>query len=217
MTEEQYRVLCYDLLNKDDSISIPASFNEEERKDKLLIVITSVLSQLVARGDKLRCAHKQFRSVSGRLPPITLEAYIARLLQYAPCDRECFISALLYMDRLNDRCGFVFNSYNVHRSYLTSLLIAAKFFEDQPCDNGYFATIGGVSIMEMNNLEIQFLTLAEFRVNVTTWEYNLYAQLVEEKSQTIGHPRSCKKEIQLTPDITATNIMIHPEVSVIST
>jgi len=217
INNEQYRLLCYDILCKDESLSIPSSFSDEEKKDKLLIVLVSVLSQLISRGDKLRCTHKQFRSSSGRLPPIGLESYIARLLQYAPCDRECFISALLYMDRLSDRCGFVFNSMNIHRAYLTALLIAAKFFEDQPCDNAYFATVGGVSTHEMNNLEIQFLSLTEFRVTVTTWEYNLYSQLVEEKSQTIGSTRTCRKEIQLTPDTTATTIMMNPEISVIST
>jgi hypothetical protein len=70
-----------------------------------------------------------------------------------------------------------------------------------------------VTVSEINALELQFLSLTEYRVNVTTWEYNLYSQLVEERLQTIGNPKSCKKEIQITPDITA-NIMMNPEVAV---
>lgn len=181
-------ILTYDLLCRDDPVASLA-LTDEQKKDKYLLVIATTLLQLTTRGDKMKCTHKCFRSSSGRLPPIGLEAYIARLLQYAPCDRECFLTALIYMDRLAEKCGFVFTSMNVHRSYLVSLMIAAKFFEDQPCDNGYFATVGGVSIQEVNSMEITFLTLLNYRVAVTGIEYNLYAQVVEAKADFLEKPR----------------------------
>jgi len=183
------RALCYDILCKNDLSYVSNTTTDDKEVDKYLIIISNVLSQLTAKGDKIKCSNKQFRSSSGRLPPITLEAYIARLIQYAPCEKECFLAALLYMDRLSERTGFIFNSMNIHRSYLVSLLLAAKFFEDQPCDNGYFATVGGVSLQELNTMEVHFLNLVEFRVCVTQWEYNMYAQLVEDNIQNIGRPK----------------------------
>jgi len=187
--ESDKRTLCYDILCRGELTSIPASASDDKEVDKYLVIISNVLAQLVAKGDKIKCANKQFRSSSGRLPPITLEAYVARLIQYAPCEKECFLAALLFMDRLSERHNFVFNSMNVHRSYLVSLLLAAKFFEDQPCDNGYFATVGGVSLQELNTMEIHYLTLIEYRVSVTQWEFNLYAQLLEENVENIGRPK----------------------------
>jgi Cyclin len=68
-------------------------------------------------------------------------------------------------------------------------MVAAKFFEDQPCDNGYFATVGGVSIHEINNMELAFLALLDYRVSVTGIEYNLYAQVVEAKADYLERPR----------------------------
>lgn len=68
-------------------------------------------------------------------------------------------------------------------------MIAAKFFEDQPCDNGYFATVGGVSIQEINAMELTFLGLLEYRVSVTGIEYNLYAQVMEAKADYLEKPR----------------------------
>lgn len=196
--------LVYDILSRDDPI-VPLTLTEEQKKDKYLTVIAQTLAQLTARGDKHRNSHKHFRSSSGRLPPICLEAYIARLLQYAPCDREVFLTALIYMDRLAERTGFIFNSMNIHRSYLISLMVAAKFFEDQPCDNGYFATVGGVSIQEINNMELLFLSMLEYRVAVTGAEYNVYAQVVEAKADFLEKPRQHYLKAAIAPD---TNVSV---------
>eukprot|EP01110_Echinostelium_bisporum_P008983 TRINITY_DN32048_c0_g1_i1.p1 TRINITY_DN32048_c0_g1~~TRINITY_DN32048_c0_g1_i1.p1 ORF type:complete len:258 (+),score=72.29 TRINITY_DN32048_c0_g1_i1:85-858(+) len=197
--------LIYDLLLKDES-TVSLNISEEERKDKMLVIIATILAQLVAKGDKIKSTNKQFRSSSGRLPPISLEAYIARLLQYAPCDKECFLTALVYMDRLIERVGFIFNSMNIHRSYLTALMLAAKFFEDQPCDNGYFATVGGVSVPEMNNMELTFLSLIDFRIAITPYEFNLYAQVTENKSEALERPKLlCNKEA-ISPDTSASSL-----------
>jgi len=188
--ESDKKISCYDILCRGDLITLPTSSGDKDKEvDKYFLVISNVLAKLVAKGDKIKSSNKQFRSSSGRLPPITLEAYIARLIQYAPCEKECFLAALLFMDRLAERHNFLFNSMNVHRSYLVALLLAAKFFEDQPCDNGYFATVGGVSLQELNAMEVQFLTLAEYRICVTQWEFNMYAQLLEENVENIGRPK----------------------------
>jgi len=221
--DTQKRTLCYDILSKFSEISHVVTTSQDGKEvDKYQIIIASLLSNLTAKGDKLKCAHKIFRSSSGRLPPITLEAYIARLMQYAPCEKECFLAALLYMDRLSERQSFVFNSMNIHRSYLICLLLAAKFFEDQPCDNGYFATVGGVSLQELNNMEIQFLSLVEYRVCVTQWEFNMYAQLVEECVQCLNRPKIYfvsqePSMIPITPDTTNSLLMhVTPAIAMVT-
>ncbi len=68
-------------------------------------------------------------------------------------------------------------------------MVAAKFFEDQPCDNGYFATVGGVSVQEINNMELVFLDMLEYRVSITNFEFNLYASVVEAKADCLDKPR----------------------------
>jgi len=200
----QKKKACHDILCKGDLPCFATATGANDKEvDKYQFIISNVLAQLTARGDKVKSDNKQFRSSSGKLPPITLEAYIARLIQYAPCERECFLAALLYMDRLAERTGFVFNSMNIHRSYLVSLLLAAKFFEDQPCDNGYFATVGGVSLQELNIMEGLYLGLVEFCMCVTGMEYNVYAQLFEDNIQNSSKPQIYTKEatsIGRTPD-----------------
>eukprot|EP01111_Echinosteliopsis_oligospora_P002598 TRINITY_DN1389_c0_g1_i2.p1 TRINITY_DN1389_c0_g1~~TRINITY_DN1389_c0_g1_i2.p1 ORF type:complete len:243 (-),score=47.47 TRINITY_DN1389_c0_g1_i2:600-1328(-) len=184
----------YDLLTRDNHPLPSLVLSDDDRKDKYLVVLSTILSQLVLRGDQLKSTSKYFRSASGRLPPIGLEAYIARLLQYAPCDKECFLTALVYMDRLAEKTSFIYNSMNIHRSYLTSLMIAAKFFEDQPCDNGYFATVGGVSVQEVNSMELAFLSMLEFRVAINGSDFSKYATVTEAKADQLIQPKISKSE-----------------------
>jgi len=195
--------LVYDILCQD--INVPLNLTKDEKQDWLLYTLAGTLTYLCNQGDKIPTKNKQFRSSSGRLPPITLEAYIARLLQYAPCDRECFLTALMYMDRLAEKCGFVFNTMNIHRSLLTSLLVAAKFFEDQPCDNQYFATVGGVTVQELNAMELTFLSMMEYQVAVTGFEFNLYSQLFEDRVQTLAVGQH--KKATFSADIMFTGVM----------
>lgn len=86
-------------------------------------------------------------------------------------------------------------------------MVAAKFFEDQPCDNGYFATVGGVSVQEINAMELTFLDLLEYRVSVTGSEYNVYAQVMEAKADYLEKPRQhyLKEVRSLLPHFFCTN------------
>jgi len=190
------RILCYDILSKwNNFVSVSSSFgpppppnSNNKEADSYYIIISSVLTQLIAKGDEMKSTHKYFRSSSGNLPPFSIERYVSRLITHAPCDKGCFLAALLYMDRLSEYADFVFNSKNIHRAYLVSLLLAAKFFHDQPYNNGAFASVGGVSLQELNTMELNFLAMVDYRVSVTQWEFNMYANLVDKYVQNIGRP-----------------------------
>ena len=48
----------------------------------------------------------------------------------------------------------VLTSLNVHRLVITSLMLAAKFFDDLFYNNAFYAKLGGVNATEMNTLEV---------------------------------------------------------------
>jgi hypothetical protein len=86
-----------------------------------------------------------------------------RIHKYASCSNECFILALIYIDRLIQSNNFLLTELNVHRVVITAVLLAAKFFDDAYYNNAYYAKVGGVLVSEMNGLEVDFL----FRINFT--------------------------------------------------
>jgi hypothetical protein len=100
--------------------------------------------------------------------------YCRRILKYASCSNSCFILSLIYIDRLIQRNSFVLSELNVHRVVITSILLAAKFFDDAYYNNAYYAKVGGVLVSEMNGLEVDFLFRINFSLHFTPQEFEQY-------------------------------------------
>ena len=104
--------------------------------------------------------------------------------KYASCSKECFILALIYIDRLIWRDNFLLTELNVHRVIVTSVLLAAKFFDDAYYNNAYYAKVGGVLVEEMNNLEAQFLFKIDFSLRVLPEVFEKYeAELISHSNE----------------------------------
>jgi hypothetical protein len=102
-----------------------------------------------------------------------------RILKYASCSNECFILALIYIDRLIQRNNFLLTELNLHRVTITAVLLAAKFFDDAYYNNAYYSKVGGVLGSEMNGLEVDFLFRINFSLHVTPDVFEKYkAELV---------------------------------------
>jgi len=142
---------------------------ELDVEKQIVPVLSCVLSQIVMRNDKLALNPSQVTIFHAlQRPTIGVAKYLERILKYAYCSNECFILALIYIDRLIQRNPqFVITSLNVHRLLVTSIMMAAKFFDDTYCNNAYYAKVGGVPCNEMNSLELEFLFLINFSLHVT--------------------------------------------------
>jgi len=84
------------------------------------------------------------------------------------------VLALVYIDRLIQHAGLVVSSLNIHRVVITSVMLAAKYFDDHYYNNAYYAKIGGVPCTEMNSLELEFLFLINFTLYVQPESYKKY-------------------------------------------
>ncbi|KAI1318308.1 hypothetical protein EDD11_006821 [Mortierella claussenii] len=66
--------------------------------------------------------------------------------------------------------GFRINSFNIHRLLITCLMVAAKFTSDLFYSNARYAKVGGLSLLELNQLELEFLFTTRFELNVRVEE-----------------------------------------------
>lgn len=73
------------------------------------------------------------------------------------------------------------------------MLLTHKFYSDDFFENHFFAEISGVSLEEINFLELQFLGVIEFNLNVNEEEYDQYKAALaaffsnEENNEAICH------------------------------
>lgn len=157
---------------------------EEAAEGSILVkVLAVVLERLVnsntatARTDPGQVT--KFHAL--KAPGIGVEAYLDRIHKYASCSNECFILALIYIDRLIERNNFLLTELNVHRVVITAILLAAKFFDDAYYNNAYYAKVGGVLVSELNGLEVDFLFRINFSLHV---QPNLFEKY---KAELVAH------------------------------
>lgn len=96
---------------------------------------------------------------------------------------------------------FVIDSYNVHRLVIAGVTVASKFFSDvfytnsryakvclfqflfSFCANMIFQQVGGLPQAELNQLELQFLLLNDFRLSISVDEFQRYAKQLQVYAQ----------------------------------
>jgi hypothetical protein len=96
---------------------------------------------------------------SSSIPDISIASYLDRIALYSKCSEACFVVALVYIDRFIDAQEIVVSPFNVHRLFITAILLATKLYDDEYYNNSYYAKLGGIQIKELNSLEAEFAAM----------------------------------------------------------
>ncbi|KAL9124861.1 MAG: hypothetical protein Q9217_005856 [Psora testacea] len=75
---------------------------------------------------------------------------------------------------------FVVDSFNIHRLVMAGVTCASKFFSDVFYTNSRYAKVGGLPLVELNHLELQFLLLNDFRLSIPIEELDAYGTMLVE-------------------------------------
>ncbi|KAI8080227.1 cyclin-domain-containing protein [Gilbertella persicaria] len=143
-------------------------------------IVTHLLERITKTNDRLQQKTSRHTSryacfYARAIPSIDIQSYLGRILKYCPCSNECFLSLLVYFDRMSrNSSGLRIDSYNIHRLVITGIMVASKFFSDIFYTNARYAKVGGLPVSELNALELQFLKLNNFKLNVQVEELQQY-------------------------------------------
>ena len=118
---------------------------------------------------------------SETIPSNSMEDYVKRIAKYSLCSDSCFALALIYINRLiRMNPHLAISPYNMHRIFVTAMLVSTKYHEDKYFNNAYWAKIAGVSLYEMNRLELKVLFLLDFNLFVSSEEYAQFRDLIRK-------------------------------------
>ncbi|KAJ9464753.1 Cyclin-U3-1 [Diplonema papillatum] len=114
--------------------------------------------------------------------PMSIQDYLIRMVKYGYCSKETFIIVVIYLDRFYSATSRELTTRNIHRLLLSSFVVAVKLRDDMYYSNSYYATIGGVSLSDMNRMERLFLAALNWDTYVDRGEYEKYvASLAQVK------------------------------------
>jgi hypothetical protein len=150
---------------------------------KIVDNIAGELERRVAAEDRANAG--DCFSKDGRVPPVTLFDYFARMARYVNVWRghaggaesagvRSAVMALMYIEKLERMCpGFAVNRSNVHRIAMAAFLVATKFTEDAPISNDFWSKVAGVQCSEVNALEVAFCSMLKFELYIDEKQYVL--------------------------------------------
>ncbi|XVF08537.1 hypothetical protein REPUB_Repub07fG0011400 [Reevesia pubescens] len=157
---------------------------QQQTVPKIITFLSSLLQRVAESNDHSRRFQSQKISVFHGLtrPTISIRSYLERIFKYANCSPSCFVVAYVYLDRfVQMQPSLPINSYNIHRLLITSVLVSAKFMDDIYYNNAYYAKVGGISRVEMNLLEVDFLFGLGFQLNVTPATFHTYCSFLQKE------------------------------------
>ena len=114
-----------------------------------------------------------------KIPSISINDYLLRLSKYSKLDKSTIIFILIYIDRICHKYNFKINNYNIYKLILAAMVIAIKFNEDEYYTSSFYSKLGGISIIEMNQLEYEFATMINFNLFIKEDLFYQYYNLLK--------------------------------------
>lgn len=127
---------------------------------------------------------------ASRLPQIPLREYVARLQKYLKCSVECFVIAIILLDRYHTSTHIPIETTNAYRLVLITLSLSAKLQDDRYYSNKYYAEVGGVAAAEFSALEVKFLFTIKWNTHVDKAQYEALEKRMMSHEQVIVVPSS---------------------------
>ena len=78
---------------------------------------------------------------------------------YAACTEIELTTTLFYIDKLvrdyTDETHLILTELTIHRLMMVAIILSLKYLNDDYFDNKYYAHVGGITLNELNVLEVQ--------------------------------------------------------------
>mgnify|MGYP002626602292 FL=1 len=113
---------------------------------------------------------------------VSLQYFLGRIKKYTKIEKSTLIIILIYADRMCTTSSIILNPHNIHRIILGCLLLAIKYNEDLYFTNEQYAKVGGVSVQELNDLELYSIQLLNFNLFISEDIYEKYIQYITNYS-----------------------------------
>ena len=155
---------------------------------KIIEIISDLLNNICEENkDKSENINKNIKPfMTESIPSLSIKDYLTRLSQFTKINESTIILILIYIDRIGKINKFILTYRNIYKLILASMVIAIKYNEDNFFSSEVYAKLGGLSVLELNYLEFQFLILIKFSLFIEKdlfdkYYYNLLSFQEEEE------------------------------------
>jgi hypothetical protein len=121
---------------------------------------------------------------------ISLLSYLERLISLCEIELNTAIIMGIYFERgvnLVKSSGVSLNEISIYRLILISMIVSVKYSVDEHYDNDFYSKAGGISLVELNQIEVNFLNFLNFDLNVDIYQFKhmemkYYSIVIDDKA-----------------------------------
>jgi hypothetical protein len=113
--------------------------------------------------------------------------YLKRITTYIKSPQSLILAVALMIKFTSVKNDTQYVRQHLYQTFLAAITVATKFLEDRHPRNTYFAELGGVTVPELNELELNFLSVLNWDVNVDLGTLSTYVYSIP------GHARECSR------------------------
>ena len=147
---------------------------EVDLKSHIITAVGLNLMDIIKENNQFRNCIVKDKFYLSRLPPISLNDYIKRLVKYTNMDISTLINAIIYVDNFCEKNNYILCMNNVYLVLLSACLLSFKFNEDVPINLKNYAQIAGISLENLINLEFSLHINLQFDLFVKEELYQTY-------------------------------------------
>ena len=165
---------CFQNLNND-------IIEEDDRN--LILSISQLIEEIIQKNKKKKIKIKKDCFFSYTIPKISINEYLIRIIKYTKINISTLIISITSITSLMRKIKNAICYNNIYKLIITSCLLNSKFYEDSTHSSNFFAKVGGISIKELNYLEMEFYIKCNFSLFQSEENYNTFLNFFLEKSK----------------------------------
>ena len=153
--------------------------------------------------EEMHAAVKQFKACGE--PETSVEHYASKVYYASSYEKEVIGAQVVLMSRFIDEVAHPLTSAILYALLPVSLQVAAKFHSDIFYQNKCIARLAGIPLSSLNELELVFLDVLQWKVGVTREDYETATHYIEamqhnsEPAQHHPHPPPLPRQPQRNP------------------
>ena len=155
----------------------------EESDRNLIESISQLIEEKIQKNRKKKIKIKKDCFFSNTLPKISINEYLIRIVKYTKINISTLILSIASITSLMRKNKNAICYNNIYKLIITSCLLNSKFYEDSTHSSNFFAKVGGISIKELNYLEMEFYIKCNFSLFQSEENYNTFLNFFLEKSK----------------------------------
>eukprot|EP01063_Lacrimia_lanifica_P020663 TRINITY_DN2796_c0_g2_i3.p1 TRINITY_DN2796_c0_g2~~TRINITY_DN2796_c0_g2_i3.p1 ORF type:complete len:279 (+),score=53.94 TRINITY_DN2796_c0_g2_i3:70-906(+) len=176
--------------------------NKRKVQSVVMDLARMVAQSVMEQCDEVPESMAPFSLPPNVIPKISFEDYILRFVRKTRIDVGCVLQFAVLLQRVLTAANSPLTRLTAHRCGLAVLVISIKVASDKFFSNSVYAKVGGVTLQELNAMEVAVLDLIDWQCEVSELQWTSVLAHVQPACQPSRDPVGTPKSTLTTTTVT---------------